>query len=599
MKYQKHREMGTVNFLLDNNHFVYDYRENEDSLHIYVKSRPHDCCCPICGAKSRQLHATYQRTLQDTPIHCKKTILHLEVYEYNCLNPQCGCKVFAEELPFAKKHQTRTDALTAMILGIAMFLSNECASQILALLGVSCSNDTIRRIYDRIEFIDNPNVEAVGIDDVAIRKGQTYATAIYDLHDHHLIALLEGRDGKTLKEWLKQHKKIRLVTRDRASAYAAAISEILPDCVQVADRFHLLQNLLERLKDIFKEEMPSEIFIQDGHILEHAPQKVLAVKQPPEESLAALDYDNTPPQNPDGTVVAFDNKRRRLDSPAYLTHAEGRKEKQDLIRRVQQRWEQLEKKRIKTISEEFHIVAATAKKYITMTEAAIQSLDQPTNYKKRKTVMDDYLNMIYKMLRDGVNDALIYCYIQYKGYKGSANTLWEYIHCIERNNFPQRKPANPTWLKEKHYPEEVIVIKRSSLLKYLMTVNPKTKKDKTIAQHIEIIKERYPIAEKVQTMFQEFHETLMGKQPDKLGDFLQRYEDSEIAGFCTSIKKDIAPVMNAISFEASSGFVEGNNNKFKLIKRIVYGRPHLVNLSKKCLLAFSLKDPDLNLFDLI
>ena len=49
-----------------------------------------------------------------------------------------------------------------------------------------------------------------------------------------------------------------------------------------------------------------------------------------------------------------------------------------------------------------------------------------------------------------------------------------------------------------------------------------------------------------------------------------------ICDFCQSIKKDIAPVKNAISYNISSGFVEGNNNKFKLIKRIVYGKSKLV-----------------------
>ena len=77
-----------------------------------------------------------------------------------------------------------------------MFLSTEGASKVLALLGIKVSNDTIQRLYDRIAFIDNPDVDEVGIDDVAIRKGQTYAIAIYDLKDHHLIALLEGRGQK-------------------------------------------------------------------------------------------------------------------------------------------------------------------------------------------------------------------------------------------------------------------------------------------------------------------------------------------------------------------------------------------------------------------
>jgi len=90
-----------------------------------------------------------------------------------------------------------------------MFLSNEGASKVLALLGVKVNNDTIRRLYDRIKLIDNPDVEEIGIDDVAIRKEQTYATAVYDLKDHHLIALLEGQDAETLMERLKSHQKIR------------------------------------------------------------------------------------------------------------------------------------------------------------------------------------------------------------------------------------------------------------------------------------------------------------------------------------------------------------------------------------------------------
>lgn len=230
-----------------------------------------------------------------------------------------------ERLPFAKPSQVRTDALNTLILATSMFLSNEGASKVLALLGVQVSNDTIQRLYDRIEFVDNPDVEEIGVDDVAIRKGQTYATAIYDLKDHHLIALLNGRDGAPLKEWLQSHNKVRLVARDRASAYASAISEILPDCVQVADRFHLLQNLLEYMKDIFKEEMPPKIYIQNGELSEKEPDKILKEKMPDHSFLDTLHYDNTPPKTPDGNVVIYDNKKHVLDSPQYQHQKEMRK----------------------------------------------------------------------------------------------------------------------------------------------------------------------------------------------------------------------------------------------------------------------------------
>lgn len=322
MKYQ---ETNDYSFLLGENYFVYDHREDEDSLHLFVKSKPHGCKCPLCNQESHSLHATYERILQDTPIHCKQTFLHANVYKYDCENPSCSCSVFMEDLPFAKASQVRTDALNSLILGVSMFLSNEGASKVLSLLGVKVSNDTIQRLYDRIEFVDNPDVEEIGIDDVAIRKGQTYATAIYDLKDHHLIALLDGRDAETVKAWLKNHQKIRLVARDRASAYATAISAVLPDCVQVADRFHLLQNLLEHLKDIFKEEMPSTVYIKDGKVLDEAPEKVWKEKEPDHAILAALHYDNTPPKNPDGTERIYDKKRHDLASAQYKKQEENRK----------------------------------------------------------------------------------------------------------------------------------------------------------------------------------------------------------------------------------------------------------------------------------
>ena len=312
-------------FLLDENHYVYNHIENENSLHIYIKSKQHGCACPICGKMSTKLHATYKRKFQDTPIHCKQIFLHANVYKYDCENPECDCKVFMEDLPFAKASQVRTNSLNALILAVSMFLSNEGASKVLALLGVQISNDTIQRLYDRIEFVDDPDVEEIGIDDVAIRKGQTYATAIYDLKDHHLIALLDGRDGVPLKEWLKSHTKVRLVARDRASAYASAISEVLPNCIQVADRFHLLQNLLGYMKDIFKEELPSKLYITDGEISETAPQKTPKETTPDLSLLESLHYDNTPPIDSEGNEVVYDNKKHNLNSSQYQRQKETRK----------------------------------------------------------------------------------------------------------------------------------------------------------------------------------------------------------------------------------------------------------------------------------
>lgn len=267
---------------------------------------------------------------------------------------------------------------------------------------------------------------------------------------------------------------------------------------------------------------------------------------------------------------------------------------------IREKWQHLEKKKYSEIAEEFQISVASAKKYVNMTDEEVLQMGEIRKHKKRATQVDGYINMIYKMLRDGIHDDIIYFYVMAKGYTGKPHALKDYIYLISKNNFPARTPMNiSTHINTWCYPDDMTVITRMELLKYLLTKNQKTKKDRKIEKNLEIIKSKYPIVKKIEEMFGEFHSILMGNDPDKLDGYIEKYGGSEIGAFCDSIKKDIAPVKNAISFDVSSGFVEGNNNKFKLLKRIVYGRSGLVNLSKKCFLAFRSNDPSLNLFDLL
>ena len=228
-----------------------------------------------------------------------------------------------------------------------------------------------------------------------------------------------------------------------------------------------------------------------------------------------------------------------------------------------------------------------------MSSEEIARFEHPVNYKKRKSSMNEWLNVIYKMMADGCSNELIYFYIKnQKNFHDSEQKLAEYIYLIGKNNFPNRALFNARTTRERIIRPDVTVINRTDLLKYILTCNPKIKRDAVIEKYIDEIKNQYPVVEKVERMFQEFHSLLMGKDETKLDEYLERYSNSEIQAFCNGLKKDIAPVKNAISLSISSGFVEGNNNKFKALKRIVYGRSRLVNLEKKCKLAFLPKRQD-------
>lgn len=322
----KYKKIDLNEKLFGEGFIAYDWYEDENKIVIYLKSTIHEDKCPVCGSKVSDLHNTYHRIIQSIPVRNKTTYLDVIAYKYDCINEDCERKVIMQGLPFALASQRRTDDLNCLILATSMFLSNEGTSKVLRLLGVDVSNDSVKRLIDRIIIKDDKEVEEIGIDDVAIRKGQSYATSIYDMSDHHLIALLDGRDKDTVVEWLKEHKKIKLVARDRASAYANAISEVLPDCVQVADRFHLLQNLIDKMKDIFKEEIPNEIFIKNGEVLEKEPEKIEVLKIAPDsKELDYYDYNNDEPLDENGNVIKFDKTNTDKRDKQHREHAINRK----------------------------------------------------------------------------------------------------------------------------------------------------------------------------------------------------------------------------------------------------------------------------------
>lgn len=559
--------------------------KNNNTIILNIESEVKECKCPKCGMLCKTSYiGRYERCIEDVPYNFQSIWLHIHAHKFECINPNCTKKYFDEILPFARKNKVKTDNFIQFILTLSMFMSSSSTSLILSLLGTNVSADVIDNLIKKIEIKDDINIEAIGVDDVSHRKGQTYLTAIYDLNDHHLIALLDGRDAQNFKEWLKKHPKIKVVARDRASAYATAINEVLPNCIQVADRFHLFDNLIKNLKDIFYEKVPEKIFIKNGEILDTPPKKVVKeIANIDENRIQYFNYNNSIPVDENGIEIKFDNKKRDFDSKQYIENAKSRLKKKNLIIKVRNEAKGKSSNEYDEIAKLNGICLNTLRKYINMDECEVENYDKIREYKKGKTKMDNYMNIIYKMLKDNIPQEYIFVYVRSKGYDGSDRYLLDYINLVAKNNGFNYK--NRSTFVEKVYQSDITVITRYELLKYLLTLDEKKDKNLDIDKNIKLIFHKYPIAKKIQTLFKDFHYIMFSAEPSNLDLFLDIYNDL-IPSFCNGIKKDIAPVKNAISYEINSGFVEGNNNKFKLIKRIVYGKMNLVNLFKKCYLGF-------------
>lgn len=240
--------------------------QNDNIIRLFMKSNTKQAICPKCGLVSQKYHATHHRKVQDLPMLGRQVILDINLFEYKCENNDCTVTTFTETYDgFFNSYCYMTERLVDLVTSIAIETSCESCARILNSMNVKISGDTVIRTLIK-RFDKQPEQvcgATIGIDDFAFKKRQTYGTIIVNENDHKPVAILEGRDGETLKEWLKQNKHVKVVTRDRASAYAKAIEEILPDCMQVADRFHLHQNLLESINKVLGREIPSTIAIDE------------------------------------------------------------------------------------------------------------------------------------------------------------------------------------------------------------------------------------------------------------------------------------------------------------------------------------------------
>lgn len=244
---------------------IVSVEETADELWLHMRSRTKSYQCPKCGTMLWKLHATHHRTVQDLPILGKRVMLDLNIHDFQCQNKDCSIGAISETFDrFLNYYSRMTERLVDFVTILALETSCESSARIMRAMNIKISGDTVIRMLLK-KYSTQPERKCgscIGVDDFAFKKRHAYGTIIVDESTHIPVAILEGRDGAALKEWLKNNKQVTTVTRDRASAYAKAVEEILPDCMQIADRFHLHQNLLEAVKNTVNATVPVDIKIQ-------------------------------------------------------------------------------------------------------------------------------------------------------------------------------------------------------------------------------------------------------------------------------------------------------------------------------------------------
>ena len=222
-----------------------------NELLVEVVSSSLKACCPLCGEQAWRIHSRYTRQVADLPCVGQHVTLLLTVRKFFCPNPACPRKIFAEQFPDLVPSYARiTNRLRKALVALGQATSAEVSERVAPSLGMMVSAPTLLRRLRTVSCPPPMSVRILGVDDWAWKKGQIYGTLLVNLELHKPIELLPDRKKETLEAWLRTHPEIEVVSRDRGGEYAAAARKGASQAQQVADKFHLLLNLREKLKEL-------------------------------------------------------------------------------------------------------------------------------------------------------------------------------------------------------------------------------------------------------------------------------------------------------------------------------------------------------------
>lgn len=195
----------------------------DSGFRIHAKTTETHANCVSCNRPSDRVHSRYTRRLRDVALASKPVVLHLQVRRFKCDNEECPRRIFSESIDeVALRFQRSTKRSLAAQQRIALALGGEAGSRLAKSLGLPVSGDSLLRRLAKMESPTLGALRIIGVDDWAVRRGQTYGTLICDLERRCPVAMLQSRSAESLTAWLKDHPEIEVISRDRAGEYAKA-----------------------------------------------------------------------------------------------------------------------------------------------------------------------------------------------------------------------------------------------------------------------------------------------------------------------------------------------------------------------------------------
>ena len=523
------------------------------TITLTLTSRSRPAPCPLCSRRARRTHSWYERALADLPWGEHAVAVQLRVRKLFCDNAKCKRRIFTERLPgVAAPWARKTARLSERLTAVGLALGGAAGARLGHGIGLAISRNTLLRLVRRAPLPPNVTPAALGVDDWALRKRHTYGTVLVDLDRHRPVALLPDREAETLATWLRDHPGVEVISRDRASAYAAGGRSGAPDAVQVADRFHLLQNLAEALELAFtghaRELRDAEQARRQDRVAEGGPVR----PDPP-----------PPPKRPLAMAAARREQRMATHRKVWDLYRQG--------------WPGQE------IARHLGIGRTTTFRHL-KSEAFPERKGRSD---AGRSSMDPWRDWIIERWNRGQrNGRQTLRDLRAKGFTGNYATVLRYLNRLRDaqqgavSHRSRARPATPLVAA----PKQVMTPRTAAWT----VLRPPDRRDDDEAGLLARLRAAAPILAEAVKLAEEFAALVRGRKPKLLDPWLQRAQDSAVPAlqrFAKRLSSDYDAVRAAVTLAWSNGQVEGQINRLKTIKRQMYGRASLNLLERRFLLA--------------
>ncbi|MEU7510300.1 ISL3 family transposase [Streptomyces lavendulae] len=508
-------------------------------VRVAVRSGAVAAACSGCGRRSSRVHCYYQRTLADRPVAGRRVRIELRVRRLVCGNEHCPRRTFAEQIPaLTHRHARRTDALTAQLTDVALFLGGRPGTRLVQRMTIDTCKDTVLRLIRALPLPSSGPVPHLGVDEFAVRRGRTYATILIDMATHRPIDVLADRAAATFASWLRNHPEVRIICRDRAGSYRDGAQTGAPQARQVADAWHLLNNLAQAVERVIGRHRSD-------------------LRQP------LTSHDDRSDEGP----ASEGRDRAELD-----IHGRPR----PLVARTRERHQQIHERiergdSLRAIARDLQLSRGTVNRFARTAEVdelLLAAIHRPT-------LIDDYRLYLHHRWMEGCTSASALAReIQRLGYRGDVNT-------VRRHLKPYRNGAIPTTAPLPHLTVRRVTDWIMRRPEHLTDAERKGLDELCERNHVLATTVEY--ARRLALMVRDRHSEHLAL--DVWIADVRLDGQQELRTLANGMRRDRAAIQAVLTTTYTSGAVEGNVTRIKLLKRQMYGRANFDLLRRRILLS--------------